>query len=60
MKNLLIISALLSAFSLSAVGNDDLIRTYANGDKYVGEYKDGARNGQGTFTWAGEFVEPWE
>ena len=34
--------------------------TYANGDKYVGEYKDDKRNGQGTYTfgpkskWAGD------
>ena len=26
--------------------------TFANGDKYVGEYKDGKLNGQGTFTFA--------
>ncbi len=26
--------------------------TYANGNKYVGEYKDGKRNGQGTYTFA--------
>ena len=25
--------------------------TWANGDKYVGEYRDDKRNGQGTFTW---------
>jgi hypothetical protein len=26
--------------------------TWANGDKYVGEWKDGKRRGQGTYTWA--------
>ena len=26
--------------------------TYAGGDKYVGEFKDGRKSGQGTFTWA--------
>ena len=26
--------------------------TYPNGDKYVGEYMDGKRNGQGTYTFA--------
>ena len=26
--------------------------TWANGEKYVGEWKDGKRNGQGTFTYA--------
>ena len=25
--------------------------TYANGDVYVGEWKDGSRHGQGTYTW---------
>ena len=26
--------------------------TFASGDKYVGEYRDGERNGQGTYTYA--------
>ena len=26
--------------------------TYANGDKYVGEFKDGLKNGKGTYTFA--------
>ena len=30
--------------------------TYPFGDKYVGEYKDGNRSGQGTYTWE----NPWE
>jgi len=41
--------------------------TLSNGDKYVGEYKDGERHGQGTYTWSdgskyvGEYEdgEPW-
>ncbi|MFL2813150.1 MAG: hypothetical protein ACJ0BU_00115 [Candidatus Puniceispirillales bacterium] len=28
--------------------------TYSNGDKYVGEWKDDKRNGQGTYIYAGE------
>ena len=33
-------------------------RTYASGDKYVGEYRGGKRHGQGTFTYAkgGKYV----
>ena len=37
-------------------------RTYANGDKYAGEYKDGARHGQGTYTHASgnKYVGEWK
>lgn len=36
--------------------------TFSNGDKYVGEYKDGKKNGQGTYTYAdGEkYVGEWK
>ena len=36
--------------------------TYANGDKYVGEFKDGNKHGQGTYTFADGRVEEgiWE
>jgi hypothetical protein len=35
--------------------------TWANGDKYVGEWKDGKKNGQGTYTWANgdKYVGEW-
>ena len=35
---------------------------YTNGDKYVGEFKDGARNGYGTYTYAygGKYVGEWK
>jgi hypothetical protein len=35
---------------------------FPNGDKYVGEWKDGERNGQGTFTWSigNKFVGEWK
>ena len=35
---------------------------FANGSKYVGEYKDGMRNGQGTMTYANgdEYVGEWK
>ena len=31
--------------------------TYANGSKYVGEWKDGKENGQGTYTFANGTVD---
>ena len=40
--------------------------TYANGEKYVGEYKDNVRHGQGTNTWGegpnkgGKYVGEWK
>jgi hypothetical protein len=36
--------------------------TYANGNKYVGEYKDGQINGQGTYTYANgnKYVGEWK
>ncbi|MDB4046453.1 trypsin-like peptidase domain-containing protein, partial [Amylibacter sp.] len=36
--------------------------TWADGNKYVGEYKDGRINGQGTFTWASgnKYVGEWQ
>jgi hypothetical protein len=36
--------------------------TSANGDKYVGEYKDGKMDGQGTYTWANgdKYVGEWK
>ena len=30
--------------------------TYANGGKYVGEWKDGKENGQGAYTWVSENI----
>lgn len=35
--------------------------TWDDGDKYVGEYKDGKKNGQGTYTWANgnKYVGEW-
>ncbi|SVD40958.1 uncharacterized protein METZ01_LOCUS393812, partial [marine metagenome] len=32
--------------------NDQGTYTFADGDKYVGEYKDGKYHGQGTYTYA--------
>ena len=36
--------------------------TFGNGNKYVGEWKNGKRNGQGIFTWANgnKYVGEWE
>ena len=49
----------LSGFAFSQTTNSnpteikiDSTYTFANGDKYVGEWMNGMKNGQGTFTWA--------
>ena len=36
--------------------------TWENGDKYVGEHKDGESHGQGTFTWGNgdKYVGEWK
>ena len=36
--------------------------TWDDGDKYVGEYKDGKKNGQGTYTYAeyGKYIGEWK
>jgi hypothetical protein len=36
--------------------------TFKNGNKYVGEWKDGKRNGQGTNTWPGgeKYIGEWK
>jgi|TARA_B110000116_G_scaffold258885_1_gene260442 hypothetical protein len=36
--------------------------TYPDGDKYVGEWKDGKGHGQGTYTWASgsKYVGEWK
>jgi hypothetical protein len=40
---------------LASVSYGQAIETinHANGDVYVGEFRDGQRNGQGTYTFAG-------
>ena len=36
--------------------------TFATGNKYAGEWKNGARHGQGTFTWSNgyKYVGEWK
>jgi uncharacterized protein (TIGR02145 family) len=54
------------AFSQSTSSNPtsykDSTYTWANGDKYVGEWKDGKQHGQGTYTHAngGKYVGEWK
>ena len=60
MKKLLLSLVLVFVFSSSAFAgciSGDCVNGYgtyllANGDKYVGEFKDSKRNGQGTYTYA--------
>jgi len=62
MKKLIILSTFFFSISVHALPDcpsDTSVRwdncfgtfTYANGDKYVGEWKDDKRHGQGTYTW---------
>jgi len=45
------LSLLLISLASVSYGQVETIN-YANGDVYVGEYRDDQRNGQGTFTFA--------
>ena len=57
---ILLLSLASSAYALPYCPSDQSVRwhncfgtyTWANGDKYIGEYKDGKGHGQGTYTWA--------
>ena len=65
MKKLLLIALILFAYNATASSlpncpSDQSKRyhncfgtyTWANGNKYIGEWKDDKRHGQGTYTWA--------
>ena len=63
MKKLILITAtffIINIYALPQCPSDTAARwhncfgtfTYANGDKYVGEYKDGKYHGPGTYTYA--------
>ena len=63
MKKLILLSTFFFSISIQALpscGLDTSVRwdngqgtfTFAEGDKYVGEWKDGKQNGQGTYTFA--------
>ena len=51
MKRLILIFVLCGLLLPSAYG-ETISHTFDNGDKYVGEVKDGKTHGQGTYTWA--------
>ena len=67
MKKLILLSTFFISISVHALPNcpsDTSVRwdncfgtfNYTNGNKYVGEWKDDKRHGQGTFTWGpGDF-----
>jgi hypothetical protein len=60
----------LNSYSLPKCEGDDSTKwhkcngtlTWSEGDKYVGEYKDGKGHGQGTYTWASgsKYVGEWK
>ncbi len=64
MKHLLILISflLLSSLLTSCEKNGQGTETYNDGDKYVGEFKDGKRHGQGTFTWSDgdKYIGKWK
>ena len=68
MKHLLILISivLLSSLLTSCDKNGHGTQTYEDGSAYVGEFKDGKKNGQGTFTfgkgkWDGDkYVGEWK
>ena len=51
LKKLLTLLIVL-VFGITIYGSEIKQKTYANGNKYVGKYKDNKRNGQGTYTYA--------
>ena len=57
---------LLSSFLTSCEKKGQRTETYNDGDKYVGEFKDGIPNGKGTYTfgkgeWEGDkYVGEWK
>jgi len=61
MKRLILIFVLCGLFLPTAYGKT-ISHTFASGNKYVGEVKNGKQHGQGTFTWADgrKFVGEWK
>ena len=60
MKRITIFSILMLLVAFTAQAQN-VTKTYDNGDKYVGQMKDGKRNGQGTMTYANgdKYVGQW-
>ncbi len=54
MKLLLIILSILLLSSPLFGQDTGVIYLWENGTKYMGEWKDGEKHGQGTFTWSDE------
>ena len=54
MKHLLIILSILLLSSPLFGQDTGVIYLWENGTKYMGEWKDGEKHGQGTFTWSDE------
>ena len=61
MKHLLILLISILLLSCPLFGQSkkkDLLYIWENGSRYVGEWKDGVRNGQGTYTQYGSLLYP--
>jgi hypothetical protein len=54
MKHLLIILSILLLSSPLFGQETGVLYLWENGTKYMGEWKDGGKHGQGTFTWSDE------
>ena len=54
MKHLLIILSILLLSSPLFGQETGVLYLWENGTKYMGEWKDGEKHGQGTFTWSDE------
>jgi hypothetical protein len=54
MKHLLIILSILLLSSPLFGQDTGVLYLWENGTKYMSEWKDGGKHGQGTFTWSDE------
>ena len=59
MKKIILLSIITILLSSYVMAEDESI-TFPDGSRYVGEFKDGKRHGQGTYTWYDPFNKDYE